>query len=374
MIDRAAPSEGRRTDPDGIFEPGRSFRGDVSSGQTEVPEPADASAAPHTAPTLLDMALELAARSLPVFPCGTNKRPLIKGGREFSNASTDPNRIREMWEQAGPAAKLVGVPTGRASGFDVLDVDPRHNGEAWEIENSDRLGESQMHGPPSGGRHYLYRHADGVRNIQDGKTIAPGIDVCGQGGYVCFPPSGGYSVIHDAKLADWPDWLLPLVRKAARPPPPPPDPASYATPERITENRLRGFIDREIQRVRDAPVGARHGARLAASRSIGGIAAEAGLSDSEVEEMLIAARPPEIEEEKERRTIRDGIAYGRATPIDLNTLPDSALFRRHRLERGNGAAPEGDGGEAPDTDEQQEPEWNVPPGWAEARPPAEVGP
>ena len=209
MSDRAAPSE--------IFEPGRSFRVDVSSGQTEVPEPADASAAPHTAPTLLDMALELAACGLPVFPCGTNKRPLIKGGKEFSNASTDPNRIREMWEQAGPAAKLIGVPTGRASGFDVLDVDPRHNGDAWETENSDRLGETRMHGTPSGGRHWLFAHAEGVRNIQDGKTIAPGIDVRGQGGYVCFPPSGGYSVIHDAGLAPWPDWLLPLVLKVAKP-------------------------------------------------------------------------------------------------------------------------------------------------------------
>ena len=86
-------------------------------------------------------------------------------------------------------------------------------------------------------------------------------------------------------------------------------------------------------------IGGRHGARLAASRSIGGVAAEAGLSDAEVEEMLIAARPPEIEEEKERRTIRDGLAYGRAAPIDLNTLPDSAQFHGHRQHRGNGTSP-----------------------------------
>ena len=108
--------------------------------------------------------------------------------------------------------------------------------------------------------------------------------------------------------------------------------------------------------MRDAPVGARHGARLSAARSIGGVAAEAGLSDTEVEEMLIAARPPEVEEEKERRTIRDGLAYGRAAPIDLNTLPDSAQFRglsaASRQRRGS-TSPEPDarfGGAEPRTD------------------------
>ena len=55
--------------------------------------------------------------------------------------------------------------------------------------------------------------------------------------------------------------------------------------------------------------------------------------------MLIAARPPEVEEEKERRTIRDGLAYGRAAPIDLNTLPDSAQFHEYQQHRSNGGAP-----------------------------------
>ena len=86
-------------------------------------------------------------------------------------------------------------------------------------------------------------------------------------------------------------------------------------------------------------MGGRHNARLAAARSIGGVAAEVGLSDTEAEEMLIAARPPEIEEEKERKTIRDGLAYGRAEPIDLNGLPDSAQFREYQQHRGNGVAP-----------------------------------
>ena len=76
--------------PSEIFEPGRSFRVDVNSGQTEVLEPADASAAPHTAPTLLDMALALAATGMPVFPCNADKRP---PSPRAATASTTPAPI-----------------------------------------------------------------------------------------------------------------------------------------------------------------------------------------------------------------------------------------------------------------------------------------
>ena len=258
-------------------------------------------------PTSLENALALATSGTPVFPCNADKRPAIpkaKGGNGFHDASTDPVRIRELWDLAGPAAQLIGVPTGGASGFDALDFDPRHGSDDWRAANIHRLPETRVHGTPGlpkvptdpmmPGEHWLFRHVDGVRNIQDGQSIAPGIDVRGSGGYVIMPPSTGYTVIHETDIAPWPDWLLPLVLKVAKPAFVP-APSSYATPAKVTDNRLRGFVDREVRRVRDAPVGARHGARLSAARSIGGVAAEAGLSNTEVEEMLIAARPPEVE-------------------------------------------------------------------------------
>ena len=78
----------------------------------------------------LDIALALAAAGLPVFPCTAQKIPCIakaNGGNGFKDASLDPARIRELWALAGAAAKLCGVPTGSASGFDALDIDGAHD-------------------------------------------------------------------------------------------------------------------------------------------------------------------------------------------------------------------------------------------------------
>ncbi len=280
--------------------------------------PASAPPATNRPPISLTAALTLAAAALPVFPCGTNKRPLIKAGREFSNATTDPDRIRAMWRQAGAAAKLIGVPCGPASGFDALDVDPKNGGHLWEAEHRLRLPETRIYETPSGGRHWLWRHAHGVRNSAG--RIAPGVDVRGRGGYVCWPGAGGYRLVHESYLAPWPDWLLPLVLKLAQPATKP-EPSSYATPEAITERRYRAFIDREVLRVRDAAKGTRHNTRLNAALSIGGIAEAAGLSDAEAERILINAQPPETEEEAERETIRWGLAKGREKPISLPDRP-----------------------------------------------------
>ena len=151
---------------------------------------------------LCDIAIGLAERGLPVFPCGAKKTPIVKRG--FLDASTDPAIIRVMF--AAPGARLIGVPTGPAAGFDVLDLDYRHGARTWEDANLHRLPETRTYSSQSGGRHMLFAADLRVRNSVS--RIAAGVDVRGSGGYIIMPPSPGYQIVSDANIVPWPVWLL----------------------------------------------------------------------------------------------------------------------------------------------------------------------
>jgi hypothetical protein len=69
---------------------------------------------------MIDAALNYASLGLPVFPCNcTDKSPLT--GHGFYDATTDANQIKAWWLQFPDA--MIGMPTGPASGIDVLDLD-----------------------------------------------------------------------------------------------------------------------------------------------------------------------------------------------------------------------------------------------------------
>jgi putative DNA primase/helicase len=162
--------------------------------RSQCPNPSPLS----TAPTLLEAALELAGRGTPVFPCRSKdqgqrkaKEPLIAGG--FKNATTDPEQIREWWSKWPDA--FIGMPTGEASGFWVLDIDvKREDGLATlaqlEAEHG-KLPDTLTATTMNGGQHRYFRMSPGT-TIQSRAGIAPGIDVRGNGGYVIVPPSPGY--------------------------------------------------------------------------------------------------------------------------------------------------------------------------------------
>ncbi|HEV7299021.1 MAG TPA: bifunctional DNA primase/polymerase [Tepidisphaeraceae bacterium] len=142
------------------------------------------------------------------------KHPRTKNG--LSDATTDAAQITAWWTR-WPDAN-IGLRTGLS--FIVIDVDPRHGGDASldELETSHGLlphtPESQTGGL---GRHLLFNYIPGFRNSNN--AIAPGIDARGEGGYIVAPPSRHMSGNHyewessshpdDVPLADLPDWLCP---------------------------------------------------------------------------------------------------------------------------------------------------------------------
>jgi Bifunctional DNA primase/polymerase, N-terminal len=150
---------------------------------------------------LLDAALDLAARGLPVFPCGEDKRPLTLHG--FKDATTKPDVVHEWWAR-WPTA-LVSVPTGVK--FTVLDIDLQHvEAQGWYDKERPRLPLTRVHITRSGGRHLLFQPDARVR-CTTGK-IARHIDTRGIGGYCVWWPACGFEVLHGEVLAPVPDWII----------------------------------------------------------------------------------------------------------------------------------------------------------------------
>jgi hypothetical protein len=144
---------------------------------------------------VLEAALHYAGRGIPVFPCNIQKRPLTVHG--FKDASTDKAQIRAWWEQHPNA--IIGLPTGAASGLAVIDLDhkpnkfgiERNGSQALlEITQGEILPDTVEARTPTGGRHIYVRNQPGFKCSTDDEL---GIDVRAEGGYVCVPPSPGYS-------------------------------------------------------------------------------------------------------------------------------------------------------------------------------------
>lgn len=166
--------------------------------------------------TPFEKALEFADIDAPVFPCRERepgrKRPYTPRG--FHDASCDPAVI-SAWSLQWPDA-LIGMPTGRASGRWVLDIDVKRP-EANGFDTLEDLGivlpATRMVHTASGGLHVYFAAGDRELRCSAG-LIGPGLDVRGDGGYVIVPSQGsGYEwdpvYGPDTPLAPAPDWLWP---------------------------------------------------------------------------------------------------------------------------------------------------------------------
>lgn len=169
-------------------------------------------------------ALDYLHRGWSVIPMrARDKRPAIRW-QEYQSVPAGEREVRD-WFRRWPDDN-VGIVTGAVSGLLVLDVDPRHGGDA----SLARL--EREHGPlprtlevltGGGGRHLYFAHPGG--NVRNRVAIAPGIDLRGDGGCVVAPPSlhpGGrhYRWVPDHGPGDvdpapLPHWLLRLVAENA---------------------------------------------------------------------------------------------------------------------------------------------------------------
>ena len=139
---------------------------------------------------LAEAAARFAAAGVPVFPCVPGgKRPLVEHG--FHDATAEPRQVGSWWRR-WPAAN-IGVPTGSASGVEVLDVDRKAAGSGFAaFESARRAGLAggwlALVRTPSGGMHAYYP-ADPDRPQPSWQAARARVDFRGEGGYVVVPPS-----------------------------------------------------------------------------------------------------------------------------------------------------------------------------------------
>jgi hypothetical protein len=172
-------------------------------------------------PSAAEAAKRYLARGWSVVPLRPrDKRPLIRW--EFwQNECPSEHDIAE-WFRRWPDAN-VGIVTGEISNLIVLDVDPKHGGDAAleRLEHSFRpLSPTVEAVTGGGGRHLYFAYPGSLTRNRAG--LAQGIDLRGDGGYIVAPPSihpsgRRYSwapgrAPDEITLAPLPRWLITPIR------------------------------------------------------------------------------------------------------------------------------------------------------------------
>jgi len=170
-------------------------------------------------------ALKIAGKRKPVFPCKADKAPyyeknvLEHGGRD---ATTDPRKITAWWAK-WPEAN-IGIPTGKASGLLIVDLDTYKPGAMTVAGFEEKYG-TISHTPTvrtgSGGLQFYFAYPDGEEIRNSAGMLGPHVDVRGEGGYILAPPSvttERYEWVNKAPPAPVPPKLLEALRDEPRSP------------------------------------------------------------------------------------------------------------------------------------------------------------
>lgn len=227
-----------------------------------------------------------AEMGLPVFPCDAQKRPMTQHG--FRDATRDPETIRRSFRNAA----MIGIPTGEASGFFVLDLDCKNGAQGleWLAAHEARLPQTRRHRTRSGGVHLLFAMPAGRTIRNSASRVGPGVDVRGTGGYIIAPPSDGYDVVDACTIAEAPAWLLDLIDPPA-PQAQPVAPRQPSLPRQSGDGTRYGLqaLDNECQAILSAADGAKHDTLNRAAFSIGGLVAAGELAEGPALHALASA-------------------------------------------------------------------------------------
>jgi hypothetical protein len=180
---------------------------------------------------LMEAALKYAAHGLGVFPLQWGTKHPFGGTNGVKDATTDPERIRQMWSRFPNA----GIGMALSDELGAVDIDQKKDkdGEATLAALTARHGdlpETVEQRTPTGGRHLLFHTPRPIRCTADApgrpSPLGNGIDTRGEGGYIVVEPSrhpngGTYRwapgrAPGETPFAEMPGWMSELVAKDAK--------------------------------------------------------------------------------------------------------------------------------------------------------------
>jgi len=156
----------------------------------------------------MEAALAYEKRGFSVIPVKFDKKPFIKW-ELYQKERPTPEQIKSWWTRWPEA--MTGIVTGNISGIDVVDTDNQEADEELQSYLSDSFV-CPTQRTPRGGKHYLFVHAEGIRNSNDRSPFK--FHVRGEGGYFIATPSQNGT----GKRYQWLDGLS--IEEAAPPPMP----------------------------------------------------------------------------------------------------------------------------------------------------------
>jgi RecA-family ATPase len=233
-----------------------------------------------------------------MFPCGADKRPLIKDWQAL--ATRDPKQI-ELWSQLF-RERLThwGVPTGRVNNLYVLDVDVK-GANGFETLKTLALPLTMTQNTPSGGRHYFFKYPNDGKEYGNKVKFLPGLDTRGNGGYVVFYGSD------QTPVADAPDWLTNATVKPTY---------DHVGPTiKVDPSIAEGIIKSSIERIREAPEGERNNTLNTEAFRIGQLVSSGSITREYAERMLLDATKDILKVQEARATIESGLKGGNSKPM-----------------------------------------------------------
>lgn len=304
------------------------------------------------------LALSLAAKGIPVFPCQSGGPEVKRPERAvmWRNVSTtDVDQVARWWDR-WPTA-MPGIDLKKAGLF-VVDAD-RHGGPdgvtAWDAlceEHGFAPDEGSCCATAGGGAHFYFRQPKStLGNARGG--LPKGIDAKGAGGYVIAPGSvradgRAYGQADVTRPMPMPAWLEAIVRGernvASSPPPAPTTSIASTADDRRVAGYAEAAVAEELRELAAAPKGGRNNALNTASFKLGTLAGAGWISEADARGWLedAAHQCGLVKDDgirSVRATIRSGLASGRRQPRKLpegDAAPAGDYGVRNWLEGGRG--------------------------------------